>query len=182
MNIYVKSVLAVGGPMTLFMVIVFTCLGSSSDEVLYFGTRTFVIFGGFGLVLGFIQVILNRRIQPDKPEEAQKVRHVREIELQFPHNDAFNVCCESLASIQCCAIEKKDLSQGKIVAKAGTSLRSWGEVITFDIEQVDAWRTRVRVSSKPSIPTTIIDWGKNLENVQKIAQYLRERGGHDTDV
>ena len=177
MNLYLKSVLAMGGPMTLFMVIVFTCLGSSSDEVLYFGTLTFVIFGGLGLVFSFIQVILNRRIQPDKPEEAQKVRHVREIELQLPYNDAFNVCCESLASIQCCAIEKKDLSQGKIVAKAGTSLRSWGEVITFDIEQVDAWRTRVRVSSRSPLRTTIIDWGKNLENVQKIAQYLKERGG-----
>ena len=176
MNLYVKSVLAVGVPSTLYLVIVSIYLGASRDEVLYFGTLMFVIFGSIAFVFSFIQVMWSKRIQPEKPEEAQKVRHVREIELQLPYNDAFNVCCESLASIQCCAIEKKDLSQGKIVAKAGTSLRSWGEVITFDIEQVDAWRTRVRVSSRSPLRTTIIDWGKNLENVQKIAQYLKEKG------
>jgi len=177
MNLYLKSVLAIGVPLTLFMVMLCIYLGASADEIVYFGALAFAIFGGVGLVFSFIQVILTKRMQPENPEDAQKVRHVREIELQLPYNDAFNVCCESLASIQCCAITKKDLLQGKIVADAGPSWRSYGEVITFDIEQVDAWRTHVRVLSRPFIPTTLIDWGKNLQNVQKVAQYLRERGG-----
>jgi hypothetical protein len=182
MNLYLKSLLAIGVPSTLFIVIVIIYLGGSLDEVLYFGTLTFAIFGLLAFVFSFIQVRLSKRIQPEKPEEAQTVHHVREIELQLPYNDAFNMCRESLASIQYCAIKKKDLSQGKIVAEKVPSWRSMGEVITFDIKQVNARRTHIIVSSKPLLRTTIIDWGKNLENVQKITQYLRERGGHDIDV
>ena len=175
MNLYVKTLLVFGPFGILMGILGVMAFGFSFG--LKFGILFFLLIWGIVLVLSFIHVKLSERMHPEDPDEVHKVHHVREIELPLPFNDAFNLCNESLTLFDRCAIVKKDLSQGKIVAERGPSLRSMGEVISFDIQQTNVWQTRIMLSSKPPLRTTIIDFGRNLKNVEKIAQYLREKEG-----
>ena len=101
------------------------------------------------------------------------VHHLRSIELQLPYDKAFNLCIESLSLIKKCKIQKENRSQGKIIAKAGMTWKTWGDVISFDMRKIDNNRTQVTVSSRPIVRTTLVDCGKNLENVEKIIRFLK---------
>lgn len=107
------------------------------------------------------------------------VHQVRNIELNLPYNKVFNLCIESLNLIKRCEIEEKDSSQGKIIAKVGVNWMTSGDIISFKIHKINDNKSQVEVSSKPRMPTVIIDWGKNLENVETISSFLRENNkGH----
>lgn len=175
MNLYLKTLLVFGPFGILMGVLGVMAFGFSFG--LKFGMLFFLGVWGIVLVLSFIHVKLSERMHPEDPDEVHKVHHVREIELSLPFDDAFNLCNESLTLLDRCSIVKKDLSQGKIVAKKGPSLWSTGEVISFDIQQTNVWQSRIILSSKPPLRTTLIDFGRNLKNVEKIGQYLREKGG-----
>lgn len=59
-----------------------------------------------------------------------------------------------------------------IVYKAGTSLKSWGEIITVRIEPSDNGTTVMQVISAPKTGIMFgggMDMGKNRENINKIA-------------
>lgn len=60
-----------------------------------------------------------------------------------------------------------------IKLKAGTTFWSWGEtmkIISNPIPQDDKYE--YHITSKPKLKTTIIDYGKNLENVEKIQKVI----------
>lgn len=97
------------------------------------------------------------------------------MELQLPYDDAFNLCIESLNVIKRHKIRRKDITEGKIVARAGITLWSAGEIISFYLNQIDDQKTRIEIASRPLIPTRFFDYGKNVENVEKIIQFLRQR-------
>jgi len=71
-------------------------------------------------------------------------------------------------------ISDMDRSLGFIVAKTGQTMKSWGEIITFNIREVND-KVRIEVTSKPQIrpQLLILDYGKNYENVKKIADFLK---------
>ena len=84
---------------------------------------------------------------------------------------------ESLSSIRKCKIRNREFSQGKIVAKVGLTWKSWEDVVSVDVSKMDDDRTQVEVSSRPALRTALVDNGKNLENVQKIAKFLNAHSG-----
>ena len=58
--------------------------------------------------------------------------------------------------------------EGRVMAKTGLSFRSYGEFVQVEI-QPDQW---VVIRSTPIVGTTLIDHGKNRDNVRRIAQAL----------
>ncbi len=54
----------------------------------------------------------------------------------------------------------------------GMSLSSWGEEITVTIVPVDAVNCNVTVHSKCTMPTQLIDWGKNGKIVDQVFQFI----------
>ncbi len=50
-----------------------------------------------------------------------------------------------------------------------------GDVISFEVHRIDDDRTQVKVSSRPAVPTTLVDYGKNLENVERIISFLKKQ-------
>lgn len=54
----------------------------------------------------------------------------------------------------------------------GMSMTSWGEKITVTLLPVNEYQTGVTVYSECAMPTQIIDWGKNKENVAAILNIL----------
>jgi hypothetical protein len=61
-------------------------------------------------------------------------------------------------------IRKSDLAAGQITAKAGVNLRTWGENIHVYVDPED----QVYITSKSRFPLTLVDWGKNRWNVERI--------------
>ena len=54
----------------------------------------------------------------------------------------------------------------------GMGMASWGETIDIYIAALGERATRVEIRSECYLPTQVIDWGKNRENVVNIFMYL----------
>lgn len=65
-------------------------------------------------------------------------------------------------------IESMNESEGVIQAKAKFNLWSWSEKIVIKIDD----NGKVSMKSECSLPTQIIDWGKNKRNVKKFFKTL----------
>ncbi len=135
---------------------------------LIFGTLMFII-------LGFLHSRSVKKIASGKSEKAMGVHHVRNIEVQVPYDKLFDLCVMSLGLIKKCKIQEENRSQGRIVAKAGINWKTWGDTISFDINWMNDGYTHVKVSSRPTARTTLVDYGKNLENVEIIIAFLKKQ-------
>jgi hypothetical protein len=80
-------------------------------------------------------------------------------------SDAFRRSEQSLMAIGA-GIRKRDQAAGQLEAVVPISWRSWGENIRVDLAGVDG-DVLVQVKSKSTLRTTLIDWGKNAENVRR---------------
>ena len=54
------------------------------------------------------------------------------------------------------------------------SWKTWGYIISFEVRKIDNDRTQIKVSSRPAVSTTLVDYGSNLENVEKIISFLEK--------
>jgi hypothetical protein len=63
-------------------------------------------------------------------------------------------------------IRKRDPAAGRLEAIFPMSWRSWGEKVGVDLLGVDG-DTLVQIKSRSALPTTLVDWGKNAENVRR---------------
>ena len=132
----------------------------------------------FGLVLSFLNflhiAIIRRRY--GKSEELLKAHHTREVELSLPYDDAFDRCIEALKSLKSCEIQENRHS-GKIVAKKPSNiplLYKYPDLITIELYRVGDSRTKVKISSRPFFHHVSVDYGSNLENVEKITSFLKK--------
>lgn len=60
--------------------------------------------------------------------------------------------------------------EGKIKAKTGATLRSWGEDISISVKNLTPTENTISVSSEA--PHQFIDWGKNEENERRFQKFL----------
>jgi hypothetical protein len=63
-------------------------------------------------------------------------------------------------------IRRRDQAAGRLEAVVPISWRSWGEKMGVEVLGVDG-DALVQVKSRSTLPTTLIDWGKNAENVRR---------------
>ncbi len=172
MGRYSKTFLAIAVPLAV--------LGGMIGSVLFgvpmglvYGVASGLLYGGsMSLVFGLLHGRSVKRITSDESQEAMGVHHVRSVELQLPYDKVFDLCLESLGQINKCGIRNENRSQGIIMAKSGVSWKSWGEAISFQINEAGDDGTQVEISSRPVLRTTLVDCGKNLENVIKITGFL----------
>ena len=128
----------------------------------------FVMF----IILGFLHSRAVEKIAGDRSEGSMETNQVRNIELQLPYDRSFDLCIKSLGLISRCRIEEEDRSQGKILASSSINWKTWGDTISFDITGISNERTAVKISSRPTSWSTLVDYGKNLENVKTIVSFL----------
>lgn len=96
----------------------------------------------------------------------------KELLLSLPYEQAFAVCKEALARLSRITLKREDYSTGTLVANSQITWDSFGEKIVMNIQAIDNDITQVEFASRPIVPTTIFDYGKNLQNVERIRQYL----------
>lgn len=86
-----------------------------------------------------------------------------------PYNQVFNTCIKALNDLEF-EITEKSKQNGKIHAKTGTSLLSWGEEIDISVEVVAKSQTKVTVNSETV--AQLFSWGKNNSNIEEIMNTL----------
>jgi hypothetical protein len=164
MNLYLKIFLGMGIP---FGICIFLLYG------LVIGAWGGMFFGGFmSLTLGSLHHCSVQQMSSGRSQEATGVHHVRHVTMLLPYDAAFDLCFDSLGLIKECKPQKVDRSQGKITARAGITWRTWGDVVSFEVREVGGEGIQVKVSSRPVVRMTLVDYGKNLENVEKIVGFL----------
>jgi hypothetical protein len=172
MNRNLKIFLACGISFGIFTAILFSTLygtkaGLSGGLVsgLVFGFLMFII-------LGFLHSRAVQKIAGDISKDSMSIFQVRDIKLRHPYDTTFDLCISSLNLINRCRVREEDRSQGKIIARSSVNWKTWGDTISFDISGISNEDTAVRVSSRPTSWSTLVDYGKNLENVKIIVSFL----------
>lgn len=85
--------------------------------------------------------------------------------------NVFEACINALSQFGV-IVEKKDVSSGIIEATTTATLKSCGEVISITLSQRCDGIVDVEIKSEPKLRTTIIDYGKGLENVMQMAELI----------
>ncbi len=176
MNRNLKIFLGGGIPFGIFMAVLFSSLYGISTGLpaglvsgLFFG---FIMF----IILGFLHSRAVEKIAGDTSEESMAVCQVRTVELQLPYDRIFDLCRRSLDVISRCRIREENRSQGRIIAASSINWKTWGDTISFDITSINNEKTAIKVSSRPTSRSTLVDYGRNLENVIAIVSFLERSG------
>lgn len=101
------------------------------------------------------------------------LHHIRKIMLHLSFDKAFDLCIESVNKIKRSKVVKEDRLNGKIDARGGITWKTFGDKIEFNLKKIDEDYTEVEFSSRPLVAYTIVDYGKNFDNVQIIEGILK---------
>jgi hypothetical protein len=127
-------------------------------------------------------VIAVRRVSPKEIENSLRVHYTRKIGVDYPYRQTFQLCLQGIKELGNCKVRRTDSRSGIIEARTGFSLRTYGDTILFKIQRLDGDRTQVEVSSRPTWRPTIVDYGRNLENVEKIISFLQEKNASNSQT
>jgi hypothetical protein len=64
----------------------------------------------------------------------------------------------------------------------GVTFTSWGEKITVTLTPIAPNAVRVDVHSECGMPTQVIDWGKNKQNISAIFNYIRSNSARYAQI
>lgn len=62
----------------------------------------------------------------------------------------------------------------------GVTFTSWGEIVQITIAAIAPNQVLMSISSECAMPTQIVDWGKNGDNVTRIINYVNRNIGRYT--
>jgi hypothetical protein len=56
--------------------------------------------------------------------------------------------------------------------KIRTSFKSWGEIVFIKVSEITEKKSVIRITSKPLLFTTLLDYGKNRNNINYVKEIL----------
>ncbi len=132
------------------------------------------LFYGFFMALGLgaLQQLSTKQLKTDYSEALLGVHQVQVVVVKQPFDEAFETCENAVLLLKGCRITQKDKELGVIYAQTGQSWKSYGEKIMLTVSAENANACKVTISSKPAIGTTLVDYGKNVENLRAITQSI----------
>lgn len=156
------------------------CSGVATS--LQYGLRTGALTGLctgvlYGTVMYFILGVLHtkavKHIAGAVNEETIGTFHSRELALDQSFERAFDLCLASLRQLGRFRILDEDRLRGRIAARLPLNWKTWGDIVRFDLVREEMTKTRITLSSRPSSRMTIVDYGRNLANVNAIVSILK---------
>ncbi len=106
---------------------------------------------------------------------ATQVRQEHDLTVEASPTPLFAICCEVLESFDGASLVLRDAGQLKVAGRTPRTWRSAGEHIQIVIRQLSAGQSRIWILSRPIARTSIIDCGKNLENVVLMKEAIQAR-------
>ena len=99
----------------------------------------------------------------------------KEIIVDLDYDDAFEKTKRVLILIKA-KVTKDSKNDGIIIAETGLSWKSFGENLLLKLKRVGSKQTQIKILSKPKVRTTMIDFGKNFENVERFYKEILSIG------
>lgn len=129
----------------------------------------------FGLLMSLILTILDFQSNKSIGEGKSSGVHKKgAIEVGLPSQEVFKICRNAGLVLNGAKISYESQQKGMLIIKTGISWKTWGDIIEIVIEEIAANHTRVSIQSRPLVPTTLIDYGKNAENINRIVGYIEK--------
>ncbi|MGH9369801.1 MAG: hypothetical protein ACRD3M_19285, partial [Thermoanaerobaculia bacterium] len=101
---------------------------------------------------------------------------VQEVELVNSLAGAVAACAEAVHALPKTSVAETNSNTQTIRATRGWTWRSWGDEIQIDVRGTESGASIIRISSRPRLRTTLVDWGSNLRNVTTIRDLLVGKG------
>lgn len=126
--------------------------------------------GMFGAIMALVLGSLQHMTGGDRG--TPKVRQESVLLFDAEKNLLFSRCLDALGSLHKCKVTEEDGQAFRIMAETGTTWKSFGETITIVVREDGPVKAQAIIKSEPKVKTTLVDYGKNRENVDKITAYL----------
>lgn len=177
MNLYIKTFL-IGGIPTGILAGIVGVIFTDFYTTLQFFSFGFLAGGVMFLGVSIVHTFCVIKIHRKNFTQYLGVHQTQSFSIQLPSADAYALCIDSLHLFDKYRIEKNQNGEkeNEIRVNVAPTLTSGGEVLTFTIKDIDDCKSEIHVSSKPPLKTVIVDFGKNLKNIQKISKFFVDRG------
>lgn len=143
-------------------------LGDENELVFVIRTLTFGLFMSLTLVSIHWYKLKQAGVE-NLTDENVGVNQTRMIETELNVNELV----EKLKLDSVFGKLKWKESDNGVSATTGFSIYSWGEVISINFKSKNEAHFEYQVSSRSKLLTTIVDFGKNLSNVNKIERIIK---------
>jgi hypothetical protein len=171
MKRFLKLFIATGVPFGLFWGIsMYLVVWSKKDVSLNVCVLASALAGfSYGLCMAIFFLIYEKLAlkKMGKNLSVMGVKKEKEFTLALGYTDALNKIKENLTLLNA-KVKTFDEKHGLIIAKTGISWKSFGEILFVTVKKDNGNIVRVKIESKPALATTMVDYGKNLENVEKL--------------
>jgi hypothetical protein len=136
----------------------------------------------FGFALGAFEGLIiqlwsenrTRKLTESKNAEDFPVRQRRELVLLANFETAFDLCRQA-ASDSGAEIKSADPASKIIKAKNGMNFHSFGTDIIFNLKPLNESLTEIEIVTRPTVRTTIVDYGESLRVIEKIIASLKAK-------
>jgi hypothetical protein len=168
--LYAKLFLAFSLSFGVFFGLAMFAITGSAFVLILFG-----VLGGLGFGILMSAVLGTLHVGSARTDAALSVKQSKFIGIQSPPYDVFD---KALATLKTqfgkkCRIVEESRSTGEIRARTPMNWKSFGEDIFIKISQSsDRQQSLVTITSRPKIRTTLVDYGRDYENVNRISRAL----------
>jgi hypothetical protein len=94
--------------------------------------------------------------------------------LQQPIEQVYERALSAADAFKKARLKESDEAARRVELKVGMTMKSWGERVVVELTADDESTTTAQVSSRASVGTTMVDYGKNHDNVERVKAWLSE--------
>ena len=168
MRLYLRLGLAMGGPFGVLMAL----LNDGTRSVGHFVLFAVISGGLFGTLMAAMLGSRHRRATrgQETPSDSSAAGTVL---LPVPVAAARDICRDVEHALP--KSEIKEASERHVRLAVRASRKSWGERVELDLSACVDNTTKVEITSGSTFRLTMIDYGKNRDNVDRIAVWLEHQ-------
>jgi len=163
-----------------FLLYIFALTSGKEPIFVHMGWGFFFIPIGLGalfgipmaLILGVAHYFMVKRVAQDKPFDLSPIQK-RTFVSKSDSRSILENCVLALQKFPARIVENNSL-QNYITACTSTSWKSWGDDIRIDVVPIDETNTQIKIICRPALKTTLVDYGKNYENAEKLMSLINE--------
>lgn len=134
----------------------------------------FVAFALFGFGLLLYNDYKIRKLKAKDNKEAFAVRQKRNVVLFTNFAKAFDLCLESVGVLEGAKIKHENKLQGIIKVRTKMNWRTFGNRITYKLNNLTENTTEIEISTEPIPKTALVDYGEGFRLVKQINNFLDE--------
>lgn len=150
--------------------------GEPASRAIGFGAFVGILFGlAMATILGIAHSVGLKRRGFDPDREGGLAVDVREsLEVPLPPEQALEHCRAALERMRVKGVQV-DPALATVSGRGRMTWASFGEQVECRVQPADRG-SRVEIRSRPTVRTTIVDYGKNRQNVANIRAHLAQAG------